>query len=111
MLLFLSFQIDEPKTPYSDYKDDASDAGSEAAIGAPSNDVSLQWEHLHDKLSGVSELQQQGHDVAVKPTEEEQGKKEHDKFLTHRKQHYNEFELAKKYAAEHALDDDDDDDA
>ena len=77
-------------------------------MATPNNDMGLQWEHLHDKLADVSQLQAEGHDVAAKSSDGALSKKRHDEFVKQRKKHYNEFELAKKYAEEHADEDVDD---
>mmetsp|Transcript_53328 Transcript_53328/g.79247 ORF Transcript_53328/g.79247 Transcript_53328/m.79247 type:complete len:168 (+) Transcript_53328:142-645(+) len=102
--------IDEPKTPFSEYNehhdDDASSVTSADAKNyrSPENmsskhNIAMQWEGLEQKLLVAKEERERlGSDAGLHPDELE--KKKHEQFEKSRKQHYNEYEMMKKYRME-----------
>ncbi len=76
-------------------------------------DVAMQWEALHDKLHEYSKEQKFNYAHSDSHSdhegEEEILKKKHDheEFIKHRKDHYKEFEMLKKFRESHPSVDDD----
>lgn len=126
-------KIDEPNTPfhYDSHSDHESGddhpkspergprkAGGDGGTGPDA----LNWDHLANKLNGVAAVREaypsspssHGGDGGVDvDSDAEDAKRENMKLLefeAHRKQHYNEFEVLKRFRDEHLDDDDDGDD-
>jgi protein phosphatase inhibitor 2 len=101
-------KIEEPNTPYHHY-----DSGSETdGSHGGHKDKDLSWDHLENKLAGVaaardaypSSPSSHGGDVGDEHImDDEQREKEikEIEFKEHRKRHYNEMELVRKYRQEH----------
>ena len=109
-------KIDEPNTPYTHY-DSGSETDGSSSKGGPKSPSStsskhhtLSWDTLQTKLDSVaagrdaypSSPSSHGGDDAA----EEHRRKELKalEFKEHRKRHYNEMELVRKYRQEHAND-------
>ena len=117
-------QIDEPDTPFYYHSDSEASGGShqskEKAAGLSKQ---LNWSHLETKLGAVAAAREaypsspsvgsHGGSSGVDSDfelEQKRKKAKAKEFDMHRKKHYNEMELVKKWRAEHQNDDDDDDD-
>jgi protein phosphatase inhibitor 2 len=111
--------IDEPKTPYI-YYDSGAESDDSRRMKSPANERStLSWDHLQSRLDSVAAVRDQypsspsdyqvetDHSDVEDETRNEMRKLE---FLEHRKRHYNEFELVKKFRAEHDDEDEEDND-
>lgn len=111
-------KIDEPNTPYAQYDSGAESDDSRRTKSPNQHRVTLSWDVLQTKLDSVAAVRAQypsspsshaetDHDTDV----EEEQKKEMRKmeFQEHRKRHYNEMELVRKFRLEHPDHDDDDD--
>ena len=124
-------QIDEPNTPYTHYDhasdDDEASHGSghhprspdenhpehakTACIATNFDDISSKLQAVADKREAAPLSPAPSRDSNMSDSEQEEArKKEHDKFVNHRKKHYNEAEAMRRWRAEHANDEDEDDD-
>mmetsp|Transcript_14185 Transcript_14185/g.19942 ORF Transcript_14185/g.19942 Transcript_14185/m.19942 type:complete len:198 (-) Transcript_14185:140-733(-) len=115
-------KIDEPNTPYN-YDSHSDLESDDNRPKTPERErQTLNFNALNNKLHGVVAAQLQypsspsSHSEIESDAEEERRRKlKHLEFEQHRKQHYNEFELLKKFRNEHPddleLEDDDDGDA
>lgn len=112
-------KIEEPDTPYHHY-----DSGSETdgSHNANKNQPQLSWDHLQNKLDAAAAVRDaypsspssHGGGGLTDEEEEERKKKEMKalEFKEHRKRHYNEMELVRKFRQQHQdVDDDEDHDA
>jgi protein phosphatase inhibitor 2 len=110
--------IDEPKTPYI-YYDSGAESDDSRRVKSPANQrPTLSWDHLQSRLDSVAAVREQypsspsdhhgsadtDHSDAEDQTRNDMRKVE---FREHRKRHYNEFELVKKFRAEQNMADDD----
>ena len=103
-------KIDEPNTPFHHY-----DSGSEtdgSHTGFKEKGLDNNWDHLENKLAGVaaardaypSSPSSYGGDEALNDTTTEEQRLKDIKeieFREHRKRHYNEMELVRKFRQEH----------
>lgn len=96
-------KIDEPNTPYHNYDSGSETDGSHTGY----KDKELSWDHLQNKLHGIAaardaypsspsshggdELTEEGRQKEIKEIQ----------FREHRKRHYNEMELVRKFRQEH----------
>mmetsp|Transcript_30515 Transcript_30515/g.73193 ORF Transcript_30515/g.73193 Transcript_30515/m.73193 type:complete len:176 (+) Transcript_30515:201-728(+) len=112
-------KIDEPDTPYHNY-----DSGSETDGSHNANkDTQISWDHLQNKLDAAaaardaypSSPSSHGAASGAENEEEEEERRRKDikalEFKEHRKRHYNEMELVRKFRQAHGgdmLGDDDD---
>lgn len=122
-------KIDEPNTPYTHYDSGAESDDSRRCKSPANQRPTLSWDTLQTRLDSVAAVREQyppgspssasasgGHAESTDQSDvEEERKKEMRKleFKEHRKRHYNEMELVKKFRQEHpddALDVGDDDD-
>ena len=103
-------KIDEAETPYHHAYDSGSETdGSHNANKQPDNQIS--WDHLQNKLDAAaaardaypSSPSSHGANTDVDEEEEERRKKEIKalEFREHRKRHYNEMELVRRFRAAH----------
>ena len=106
-------KIDEPDTPYHQYDSGSETDGSHNAKNQPQ----LSWDHLQNKLDAAAAVREaypssnSSHGGGMTDEEEEELRKKEIKaleFKEHRKRHYNEMELVRKYRAEHGDDEDND---
>lgn len=128
------FQIDEPKTPFShyDHEHHSDDDSAKHPRTPPAEDQvahrgdrsSIDHGILERKLAGVAAVREfypsspsaSSRDGGSAYSDEEEAKKRrnHDReFQMHRKHHYNEMEMLRRFKAEHPgglLDGEDDDD-
>jgi protein phosphatase inhibitor 2 len=113
-------KIDEPNTPYTHYDSGSETDGSASRPKSPvtqkNNQHNLQWDHLERKLDSVAAVRDaypsspsshaSGGDgdmeegEAQDPEERKAEMKELE-FKEHRKRHYNEMELVRKFRQEH----------
>jgi len=107
-------KIDEPNTPYTHYDSGAESDDSRRPKSPAHQKQALSWDTLQTRLDSVAAVREQypPSDSPLgegEPSDEEERKKEMRKleFKEHRKRHYNEFELVKRFRQEHAEDDDD----
>lgn len=111
-------KIEEPNTPYHQYDSGSETDGSHNAF----KDKELSWDHLQNKLEGVvaardaypSSPSSHGGDEFTEEQREKEMKAV--EFKEHRKRHYNEMELVRKFRQEHPdgimnVEEDDDNDA
>lgn len=120
----VSWQIDEPNTPYTHY-DHHSDEESNASGNHPRSPdenkpsheaptLATQWTDISSKLQAVADKRDAA-PLSPAPSRDSnmsdgEEKKDHEKkFKDARKKHYNEAEMMRRWRAEHANDDDDDD--
>lgn len=116
-------KIDEPNTPYTHYDSGAESDDSRRPKSPANQKQTLSWDTLQTRLDSVAAVREQyapgspssSHAGETDQSDvEEERKKEMRKleFKEHRKRHYNEMELVKKFRQEHpddVLDDDEDD--
>lgn len=109
--------IEEPKTPYVYYDSGAESDDSRRMKSPAGNREAISWDNLQNRLDSVAAVQEQypssqsehtdaDHSDRVDENKDEMRKLE---FEEHRKRHYNEFELVKKFRMQHDDDDEDDD--
>ncbi|KAL7581165.1 hypothetical protein ACA910_005954 [Epithemia clementina (nom. ined.)] len=106
-------KIDEPNTPFAQY-DSGAESDSSRAKSPAQQRVTLSWDVLQTRLDSVAAVRlaypsSPGSSHAGDQSDEEERKKEMRRleFKEHRKRHYNEMELVRKYKEEN-LDDDGD---
>lgn len=108
-------KIDEPNTPYTHYDSGAESDDSRRPKSPAHQKDSISWDTLQTKLDSVAAVREEndGAGGADDGCRDEMRKLE---FKEHRKRHYNEMELVKKFRQEHpegalAADEEEDDDA
>lgn len=109
--------IDEPKTPYVHY-DSGAESDDSRRMKSPAKDkTTLSWDTLQNRLDTVAAVRDQypsspsDHNIDTDNSDvEDETRKEMRKleFQEHRKRHYNEFELVKKFRSEHQSEEEDD---
>lgn len=117
-------KIDEAKTPYTHYDSGQESDGSHSQPKSPMNQKNaLSWDTLQNKLDSVAAVRDaypsspSSHGGDQSDAEEERKREMRNlEFKEHRKRHYNEMELVKKFRQEHpegalAVNDDEGDDA
>ena len=113
-------KIDEPDTPYHHYDSGSETDGSHNA--SKNADTQISWDHLQNKLDAAAAARDAypsspSSHGAMDEEEEERRRKEIKalEFKEHRKRHYNEMELVRKFRAAHgndiAADEDEENDA
>ena len=100
-------KIEEPNTPYNHSYDSGSETDGSRGSHTGHKDKGLSWDHLENKLAGVaaardaypSSPSSHGGDEFT----EEQREKEMKAiaFKEHRKRHYNEMELVRRFRQQH----------
>ena len=116
-------QIDEPKTPYTEYEyhSDGESVSSGRHLRSPDEnhpknrgapDIATQWGDISSKLQAVAD-RRDGLPSSPTPSWNASGGEDEKKeaFKDMRKKHYNEAEEIRRWKAEHADDDDIDDDS
>jgi hypothetical protein len=122
-------QIDEPKTPYTEYEYHSDADGDSVSSGgmrprSPNNSthpkttcISTHWDDISSKLQAVADRREKRDHLnpMSSPTpswnaSDGEDEKRRRTFVDTRRRHYNEAEEIKRWKAEHADDDDDDDD-
>lgn len=96
-------KIEEPNTPYHNYDSGSETDGSQSGH----KEKELSWDHLQNKLEGVAAAREaypsspssHGGDEVVE--EHRQKEMKEIEFKEHRKRHYNEMELVRKFRQEH----------
>lgn len=106
-------KIDEPDTPYTHYDSGQESDGSYHSQTQPKSPINqknaLSWDTLQNKLDSVAAVRDaypsspSSHGGEQSDTEEERKREEMRKleFKDHRKRHYNEMELVRKFRQEH----------
>jgi protein phosphatase inhibitor 2 len=102
-------KIDEPNTPYTHYDSGAESDGSGRPKSPAHQKVTLSWDALQVRLDSVAAVRDaypsspSSHGGTDHSDVEDERKKEMHKmeFNEHRKRHYNEFELVRKFREEH----------
>jgi len=99
-------KIDEPDTPYHQYDSGSETDGSHNANKNPDNQIS--WDHLQNKLDAAAAARDaypsSPSSHGANDEEEEERRRKDIKaleFKEHRKRHYNEMELVRKFRAAH----------
>ena len=105
-------KIDEPDTPYHQY-----DSGSETDGSHNANkETQISWDHLQNKLDAAAAARDaypsspSSHGAASSSANEEEDEERRKKdikaleFKEHRKRHYNEMELVRRFRQAHAND-------
>jgi protein phosphatase inhibitor 2 len=105
--------IDEPKTPYV-YYDSGAESDDSRRMKSPGKEkATLSWDNLQNRLDSVAAVREQypsspsDHNVDTDSSDVEDATKKEMRrleFQEHRKRHYNEFELVKKYRAQNQED-------
>lgn len=111
-------KIEEPNTPYNH----SYDSGSETdGSHKDHRDQELNFDHLSNKLEGVAAVREThppspggnsslgGDSANEKTLEDRRNEVKALEFKEHRKRHYNEMELVRKFRMEHANDDNEED--
>jgi protein phosphatase inhibitor 2 len=101
-------KIEEPDTPYHHNYDSGSETdGSHNANKNPENQLS--WDHLQNKLDAAAAAQDaypsspSSHGGGTEDDEERRKKELKElEFKEHRKRHYNEMELVRRFRQEHS---------
>jgi protein phosphatase inhibitor 2 len=107
-------KIEEPNTPYHHNYDSGSETdGSHSA--KHEKESQLSWDHLQNKLDAAAAARDQypsspsSHGGGIEPGSEDDEKKKEEmraiEFKEHRKRHYNEMELVRKFRQENQEDD------
>ena len=107
-------KIDEPNTPYTHYDSGAESDDSRRPKSPANQKQTLSWDTLQTRLDSVAAVREQyppgsptsSHAETDHSDVEDERKKEMRKleFKDHRKRHYNEMELVKKFRQEHPED-------
>ena len=115
-------KIEEPNTPYHNYDSGSETDGSTGRSKSPTDRQQISWDHLQSKLDSVAAVREQypsspsshggGADEAMTtgsgdPNEERRLEMKRLEFAEHRKRHYNEMEMVRKFRAEHPDSNDD----
>lgn len=116
-------QIDDPKTPYTEYDYHSDTESVSSAIGLRKGSIDdhlkprqgqLNWDDITTKLQAVVDTHEVGLGLTSSASGGEDSESEVDKrkaeFQDARKNHYNEVEEIRKWKALHHVNDDDDDD-
>ncbi|GAX20616.1 hypothetical protein FisN_3Hh533 [Fistulifera solaris] len=112
-------KIEEPNTPYMHYDSGAESDDSRRPKSPATQKESISWDTLQTRLDSVAAVREAfpsspSHTSDHSDVEEERKKEmKAMEFKEHRKRHYNEMELVRKFRAEHddpLIDDDDEDD-
>lgn len=109
-------KIDEPDTPYNHYDSGSETDGSHHSANNKNPENELSWDHLHNKLHAAAVAQEaypsSPSSHGGNASEDEERRKKDVKaleFQEHRKRHYNEMELVRRFRQEHPDDDEDQD--
>lgn len=102
-------KIEEPNTPYAHYDSGAESDDSRRPKSPANQKPTLSWDVLQTKLDSVAAVREaypsspSSHAETDQSDVEDERKKEMRKleFREHRKRHYNEMELVRKFRAEH----------
>jgi len=102
-------KIEEPNTPYAHYDSGAESDDSRRPKSPANQKPTLSWDVLQTKLDSVAAVREaypsspSSHAETDQSDVEEERKKEMRKleFKEHRKRHYNEMELVRKFRQEH----------
>jgi len=102
-------KIDEPNTPYTHYDSGAESDDSRRPKSPAVQKTTLSWDILQNKLDSVAAVREaypsspSSHAEADHSDVQDDRKKEMRKleFKEHRKRHYNEMELVRKFREEH----------
>ena len=110
-------KIDEPDTPYHHNYDSGSETdGSHRSHERNEKKGALDMTHLQNKLdahvAAKAQVCPNSPGASLGSADEEERAKELKalEFKEHRKRHYNEMEMVRRFRMQHANDDDDDDD-
>jgi protein phosphatase inhibitor 2 len=117
-------KIDEPNTPFAQYDSGTESDGSHNRSSSEQDrqqqqqqQQTLNLDHLQNRLDSVAAVQEKmmmdhssSHSVGSDAVEERKQEMHTLEFKEHRKRHYNEFELVRKYREEHPEKFADDDD-
>jgi protein phosphatase inhibitor 2 len=112
MLRGTRMKIDEPNTPYTHYDSGAESDDSRRPKSPAHQKESISWDNLQNRLDTVAAVQDAfpkdpsvtggDTDTDHSDVEPEHRKEMRDlEFREHRKRHYNEMELVKKFRQEH----------
>ena len=100
-------KIDEPNTPFMHYDSGAESDDSRRPKSPAIQKESISWDNLQTRLDSVAAVQEAfpsspSHTSDHSDVEEERKKEMKAlEFKEHRKRHYNEMELVRKFRAEH----------
>ena len=104
-------KIDEPNTPYTHYDSGAESDDSRRPKSPANQKQALSWDTLQTRLDSVAAVREQyppaspasSHAETDQSDVEDERRKEMRKleFKEHRKRHYNEMELVKRFRQEH----------
>lgn len=116
-------KIDEPNTPFTYYSDSGAESDDSRRCKSPAQQKpALSWDTLETRLHSVANVRQQypssptsshgGAETDQSDVEEERKKEMRRlEFKDHRKRHYDEYQMIKKFRQEHPDEVEDDEEA
>ena len=116
-------KIEEPNTPYHQAYDSGSETDGSRGSHKDHKDQVISWDHLQTKLEGVAAVREAypsspsshgGGGSGMDEDKDDEANRRRDEikaleFREHRKRHYNEMELVRKFRLENPDDDDEND--
>jgi len=103
-------KIDEPNTPYTQYDSGAESDDSRRPKSPANQKQTLSWDNLERRLDSVAAVQHQYPSSPETSSHASDAEEERTKemrkleFKEHRKRHYNEMDMVKKFRQEHPED-------
>lgn len=100
-------KIDEPNTPYTHYDSGAESDDSRRPKSPANQKQTLSWDNLERRLDSVAAVQHQypsSPETSSHASDGEDGREKEMRkleFREHRKRHYNEMDMVKKFRQEH----------
>ena len=111
-------KIEEPDTPYNHAYDSGNETDGSASSAKNNSKTQISWDALTNKLEAHAAVKDaypsspssHGGDLSEREQEERDRELKKMEFKEHRKRHYNEMELVRRFRAQHPDDDEDDED-
>jgi len=94
-------KIDEPNTPYNYYSDSGAESDGSRSVRSPGHQKeTIRWDVLQNRLDSIAAVRD-AYEGEEGDEENEDEKMRRLEFQEHRREHYNEMELVKKFRQEH----------
>jgi protein phosphatase inhibitor 2 len=111
-------KIEEPNTPFNHAYDSGNETDGSASSARNNSKTQISWDALTNKLEAhaavtdayPSSPSSYGGDMSEHEHEERDKERKKMEFEEHRKRHYNEMELVRRFRAQHPDEEDDDED-